>query len=131
MGLRSTKKSLKATKENNMFCKNCGQPLKEGSRFCHTCGTPIITIAPEEFLPTLPRNEYNTIKLCAIGSFVLSFIALHYLVMIVALISGIASLYFYFTRFKKHTIPHYPWYLFLAISGVGLSVFWLLYMFIL
>ncbi len=114
-----------------MFCKNCGQPLKEGSHFCQACGAPVTTIIPEKPLPILSRNEHNIIKLCAIGSIVLSFILVHYLVMVLALISGIVSLYFYFSRYKKYTIPHYPWYLFLAISGIGLSLFWLLYTFIL
>ena len=27
--------------EEDMFCKNCGNPLNEGSKFCQKCGTPV------------------------------------------------------------------------------------------
>jgi hypothetical protein len=116
-----------------MYCKNCGKQINDQMMFCPYCGTAQnhqqepgkIEAAPQ--LPELDRSIQSLLLAGSIFSLILSFMPLHFSVLIMSVLMGglvVAALLAYR---KKYSIKRRDVMYILSISATAISIFWLLY----
>jgi len=115
---------------NLVYCKNCGHKLNDDANFCLQCGTPVIFDRKSDSLSPLSKGLYRVIQLGAIGSLVLAFFPIHWLLLVASLLLGGASVILSFIHYKNAFIQSRLWFLIMSISGLGLSCYWLIYILI-
>jgi len=116
-----------------MYCKNCGKKIKDQMMFCPYCGMaqnnhqdPVqIEVTPK--LPELDRSIQSLLLAGSIFSLILSFIPLHFSVLIMSILMGGLVIVALLAYRKKYSIKKRDVMYILSISATAISIFWLLY----